>query len=223
MANVSSFIEEYIEKHFGLKPHVSFVNTDPYITLIHLRDFLLPSEKILVNQGNAKRVMETRDFMIYSLKSEFLEHVGLLTDRHYSELYADWNLEKGTGMLLAVSDSGPKNETLTWPAEVDEDTVRQIFMINSIHTEKKPDSIQYFWLTDRYLLIERSGIMVDIEKELIKIGNEEQLRLAKRPMEYQILRLYNLNKALNKTVAELFVDWDFHKDKGYHVLVLDEV
>ncbi|MGD7044753.1 Na-translocating system protein MpsC family protein [Jeotgalibacillus proteolyticus] len=222
MADLTSFIEEFVEKHFGQKPNVSMVFTHPYITLIHLQNFLLPSENILVQQGNEKRVLETRDFMIYSLKSEFLESIGSMTDRQYSELYADWNLETGTGMLLAISDSGQKNESLTWPDDVDEDTVRQIFMINSIHTEKKPDSIQYFWLNDRYLLIERSGIMVDIEKELIKIGNEEQLRLAKRPMEYRILKLFNLNEALNKTVTELFVDWDFHKDKGYHVLILDE-
>ncbi|KIL51134.1 Na-translocating system protein MpsC family protein [Jeotgalibacillus campisalis] len=222
-SSISFFIDEFFEKHFGEKPGKLSVISHSQSIVIHLEDFLLASEKILFKQGNSKQVLETRDFMIFTLKSEILQELEKITDLHFSELYADWNLEKGSGMLLAVTDSSQKADPLPWPSDVDEETVREIFLINSIYTEKKPDSIHYYWLNDQYLLIERSGILVDIEKELIKNGSEEQLRLAKRPMEHRIFKLFNIVGSLNRAVIELFADWDFHKDKGYHVLVLKQI
>ncbi len=83
-----------------------------------------------------------------------------------------------------------------------------------------PDRINYFWLEDELLVIERHGILIDIEKKLIENGIREELRLAKRPLEHRIIKLFNLETYLQRTIRNLYVDWDFEADKGYMVLMM---
>src|SRR5690606_10055188 len=137
------------------------------------------------------------------------------------ELYSDWNLEKETGILLAVSDVEASLTDFEWPVEADAEAVFEIIRLNSQRTQKIPDRINFFWLTDHLLVIERQGILIDIEKQLIDIGVVEELRLVKRPLEHRILKLFNLEAFVKKTIIDLFVDWDFEADKGYMILLME--
>lgn len=49
--------------------------------------------------------------------------------------------------------------------------------------QKTPAKTETFWLSDRLILIKRTGIFVQIEKELIEAGYTEVLQRVKRPME----------------------------------------
>ncbi|MGK7376765.1 hypothetical protein ACSFXN_02915 [Planococcus sp. 1R117A] len=51
----------------------------------------------------------------------------------------------------------------------------------------------------------------------------EQLKLAKRPLEYRLVEESELRKILKREVLETFVDWNFNGDKGYMVLILDAI
>lgn len=62
--------------------------------------------------------------------------------------------------------------------------------------------------------------MIDIEKQLIANGIAEQLRLAKRPLEHRIIKLFDLQTPLKRAISDLYVDWDFDADKGYMVLLM---
>ena len=81
--------------------------------------------------------------------------------------------------------------------------------------------IESYWLNNTTVLIERLGIMVDIEKELIKNGATEELRLAKRPLEHRIMEFFKLEPVLKQEISELFVDWHFEEDKSYLVFLLE--
>ncbi|RLQ84929.1 hypothetical protein [Planomicrobium sp. Y74] len=78
-----------------------------------------------------------------------------------------------------------------------------------------------YWLSDRTILIRRSGIMVRIEQKLIKNGFVEELRLAKGPLELQVLEEVNLEDALKRTISEIFLEWNFENDVSYIVLLLE--
>ncbi|PKH08623.1 hypothetical protein [Planomicrobium sp. MB-3u-38] len=69
-------------------------------------------------------------------------------------------------------------------------------------------------------MIKRTGILVEIEKQLIKNGAADELKLAKRPLEYRITKFFNLDHFLPSPVEEIFVDWDFHQEYSYMVLIL---
>lgn len=125
-------------------------------------------------------------------------------------------------MLIATMEKDSLQGEFPWPKKVDEDILREIILLNSMRTQKIPDQTNFYWLSEQVLLIERIGILIDIEKKLVENGVKEELRLAKRPLELRIIQLFNLESVLNGQVLDLFVDWDFQQDVSYMVLLLEE-
>lgn len=219
---ITQYIELFLENHLGEKPEQVTVTLKPPFLLIHLAGFLLPSEKMFVDQGEWNRVLETRDLIIHSLKADLMSGLGEHTGHSVLDLFVDWNLANKSGLLVASLEKAASPEEFPWPEEVDQEAIREIILMNSMHTQKRPDQTNFYWLSDEILLVKRIGILVEIEKQLIKNGIVEELRLAKRPMEYRITKLFNLESLLNGRVLELFVDWDFHRDLSYMVFLLDK-
>ncbi|TDL31285.1 DUF2294 family protein [Jeotgalibacillus sp. S-D1] len=220
-SSVARFFSEFLEEQFGEKPGAVTVVRNPPFTVVYLEEFLLPTEKVLINRNELNRVLETRDFLIQTLKPEIMSGLKEISGDDFMGFYADWNVTQETGIFIAVGAQEGASENFKWPKEADEEGIRKVVLMNSSYTQKKPWQLHFYWLNDQLLLIERWGIMVDIEKELIKNGITEDLRLAKRPMEYQMKKLFNLDALLQRHVIELFADWDFELDKGYYVLVME--
>src|SRR5690606_1282436 len=144
------------------------------------------------------------------------------SDGKLTNLYADWNLSKRSGMLIATMEKDSLLGEFPWPKKVDEDILREIILLNSMRTQRIPDQTNFYWLNEQVLLIERIGILIDIEKELVKNGVTKELRLAKRPLELRITQLFNLETILNGQVLDLFVDWDFQQEVSYMALLLEK-
>lgn len=220
--DIASFATRFLEEHFGESPGSLHVYNKPPFTLIHLQGFLMPTEKLLLQKNNPSHVLETRDILMQSIKTDFTGELEKITGKETVKFYADWNLEKETGMLLAISGQEAAAADFEWPPEVDSESVKEIIKLNSQRTQKLPDQINYFWLTDTLLVIERHGIMIDIEKQLIANGITEELRLAKRPLEHQIIKLFNIQASLKRGITDLFVDWDFEADIGYMIFLMEK-
>ncbi|MBX0314128.1 Na-translocating system protein MpsC family protein [Planococcus glaciei] len=219
---VSVYTESFLEEHFGEKPEQVQVLFRPPFLLIYFTDFLLPTEEIFLKNGKWDTVLETRDILIQSVKDDFLKGLQKYSGHQPKNLYADWNLTKRNGLFIVTMEKENTVKGFEGPADVDYETLEEIILLNSIRTQKKPDQTNLYWLNDQTLLVERLGVLVDIEKELIKNGVTEELRLAKRPMEYRIVELFNLESVLKSSVQNLFVDWDFQQDVSYMVLFLDK-
>ncbi|WP_158599057.1 Na-translocating system protein MpsC family protein [Planococcus salinus] len=218
----SDFVSNLLEEYFGERPSsVNVVIEAPFI-LIHLQGFLMPSEKNLLKRNEIKRITETRDLLLNTLKPEIQDRLQHITRHEIEGVYADWNLEKETGLFIAVMASdGAKGENY-WPAEIDRNALKNKIIETSKKTQKEPDHTELYWLNHNLIVIKRLGIMVDIEKELIKNGVIDELRLAKRPLEHRLMDSAELKPIVNRDIIELFVDWDFEKDKAYLVLILQE-
>jgi len=217
---IRHYTENFLVEHFGENADQIRVIYAPPFLVIHLNGFLLPSERIFVEQGQIDKVLETRDILIQSVKLTLLEEIQQYTDNKLLDLYADWNLHQQTGLLIITMETGASDCPL--PPTVNEEALYEIVLMNSMRSQRKPDEINFYWLSDQVLLIERIGILVDIEKQLLKNGLNEELRLAKLPMERRILSLFNLESHLNRQVVDLFVDWDFSQDRSYMVFILAE-
>lgn len=219
---ISSYIQMFLEEHFGEKPEqVTATLRYPFL-LIHLTGFILPTERMFVERGAWNKVQEIRDLLMNSVKNDLLAGLQQYSTGKLTNLYADWNLQKKSGLLIATFEKNDWTDDFSWPPEVDEETLKEIIILNSMHTQKVPDQTNFYWLSEQILLIERIGILIDIEKQLIEDGVTEKLRLAKRPLELRIIRLFNLETVLNGRVLDLFVDWDFKENISYMVLFLEK-
>ncbi|WP_211656269.1 Na-translocating system protein MpsC family protein [Planococcus alpniumensis] len=220
-SEISGYISTTLRKHFGKGPTSVYVTIKhPFIT-IHFRGFLAPMEKLQIKQEESKRVLATRDIVMLDLKPEILQGLREVAEIELKELYADWNLTKETGMIIGVMNEETTEDTENWPDNVNPEVVRKKIDEASRHAEKTPDRTDIYWLNERTILVRRSGILVRIEKELIKNGFIEALKLSKRPLEHELLEEVGLEQALNRTTSEIFLDWDFEKDVSYIVLLLE--
>lgn len=220
-SEISGYISMLLRKHFGKGPTSVYVTINrPFIT-IHLHGFLAPMERILVKRGEVKRVLETRDLMMLDLKTGIIQGLKEVADLELNELYADWNLEKETGLIIGIMDEETEEDG-KWTDDASEEAFRKRIEEASWKTEKVPGYTEAYWLSDRTVLVRRSGVLVEIEKELIKNGYVEELKLTKRPLEHKMLVEAGLEAVLKRTITETFLDWNFEEDKSYTVFLLEQ-
>jgi uncharacterized protein YbcI len=137
------------------------------------------------------------------------------------EFYYDWNLHNKSGLLAGIAS----NETMA-PSAVNEQYAGR----NRIHEEisnisrqsqKEPLEIYSCSLNPRTVVLIRNGLLVAIEKQLIRQGLQEHLKLAKRNLEKSLLHNNNhFESIFGCKVNDIFVDWDFELDKSLIVFTL---
>lgn len=218
---VGSYISTLLRDHFGKGPTSVFVTVKPPFVSIHLRGFLAPTEKILLKQQEHRRVLETRDLLMNQLAADIKLDLWKIGKLEIENVYADWNLEDQTGMILAIMVEKSPAKDIKWDSDVHMESIREEVEEASRKAQKTPESTELYWLNNRMLLIERSGIFVGIEKELIRGGFIEELKLVKRPLERRLLLQTRIEEILKQPISEVFLDWNFITDKGYIVLLLE--
>ncbi|MBV7506028.1 DUF2294 domain-containing protein [Bacillus sp. sid0103] len=220
---LAGFIGRTLRENFGKGPESVFVSYNHSVMTVYLRNFISPSESVLLGQQQETMVQTTRDLLMQTLIPEFKAYIKILTDMDVSEFYYDWGLHNKSGIFVCIgstsSESDPQYEKqYHYPGQ---DSLHQEINRISLQAEKAPEDVVSYLLNERTLVVVRNGILVPIEKELIRLGNFEALRLAKRNLEKRLLHgSGNFESILQTKVNDIFVDWDFNRDKSVIVLIL---
>ncbi|MEH7303736.1 Na-translocating system protein MpsC family protein [Neobacillus drentensis] len=220
---LAGFIGRTLRENFGKGPESVFVSYNHSVMTVYLRNFISPSESVLLGQQQETMVQTTRDLLMQTLIPEFKAYIKILTDMDVSEFYYDWGLHNKSGIFVCIgstsSESDPQYEKrYHYPGQ---DSLHQEINRISLQAEKAPEDVVSCLLNERTLVVVRNGILVPIEKELIRLGNFEALRLAKRNLEKRLLHgSGNFESILQTKVNDIFVDWDFNRDKSVIVLIL---
>lgn len=219
-AELSSYISKTLRDSFGKGPESVHVSLGKTFIIVYIRNFLTPTEKVLLNQKQDENVQQTRDLVMHTLIPEIKAYIKIVTGMEIREFYYDWGLHNKSAMFTGIcSDSTgidvPINEEFTGKAEL----LDEINKLSS-ESEKKPEEIYACQINHRSIMVIRNGILVRIEKQLIRQGMQEQLKLAKRTLEKGLLHNNNHFEGILKTqIIDIFVDWDFDLDKSVIVLV----
>ncbi|MCK6259080.1 DUF2294 domain-containing protein [Fictibacillus sp. KIGAM418] len=221
--DLSSYIGRILRDHFGRGPGSVFVTlSEPYVAM-YFTKFLSPTERSLLNTNQAAFVQKIRDMLMEQLIGEITDYLKLQLGIDIQEFYYDWNLDTQTGIFVAVSKDSPDN--LLAGAYKNQEQVHTEIDRVSFKAEKSPDEVTSFLLNDRTLIIFRDKILVSIEKELIELGKDETLRIAKRRLERRLVAEHTpqLEKLLGTTIADYFIDWDFELDRSATIFILDPI
>ena len=220
---LAGYIGRTLRENFGKGPESVFVSYNDSVMTIYLRNFISPSESVLLGQQQEIMIQTTRDLLMQTLIPEFKAYIKILTSMEVNEFYYDWGLHNKSGLFVCIGstliESDTKSEK-TYNYHGQESLHREIKRI-SLQAEKTPEEVHSYLLNERTLVVIRNGILVPIEKELIRLGNFETLRLAKRNLEKRLLHNSgNFEAILQRKVNDIFVDWDFYRDKSVIVLIL---
>lgn len=219
-SKIGSYISSLLRDHFGKGPTSVYVTIKHPYVVVHVRGFLAPTEKILVKQKQSRRVLETRDLLLDDLKQSIQLEMWKIASLDIKQIFTDWNLKNQTGVFIALLEPEPSDNDGVWPEDIDIEAFKLEATDASQKAQKKPETMNVTRLNDRSIMIARTGLFVEIEKELIKNGYIEELRIAKRPLETRLIKQSKLESILKQNIDEVFVDWDFENDAGYMVLIL---
>ncbi|WP_138417939.1 DUF2294 domain-containing protein [Aquibacillus sediminis] len=221
-AELSTYISKFLRDNFGKGPE--FVHCSIYSTFItiYIRNFITPPESILVSQNKTERMIETRDLVINSLAPEIKANIYHITGMKVNEFYYDWGVHNKSAMFTCVcTDENDHDKKIngSYPHQVEME--KEIARLSTV-AQKEPEELISYQLNNRTLLFIRNGILVRIEKELIRDGLEEQLKLAKRRLEKGLLHNNtHFEEILGTKVIDIFVDWDFALDKSVMLFIIN--
>lgn len=117
------------------------------------------------------------------------------------------------------TDDGSKLSECVYP---EKEAIHAEIISVSAQAQKTPEEVASYLINARTLLVIRNGILVPIEKQLIRQGLTDQLVIAKRALEKRLLHNNNNFEAILQTqVIEIFVDWNFELDKSVIVFILN--
>lgn len=216
---ISSYIGRLLRENFGRGPgHVLATWSHPFLS-VHLSNFLSPMEKSLMANNKSIYVHKTRDLMMETLMKDITSYIELTLNQTVSEFNYDWNLDHMTGMFI-IRMKGHDCEIVPYP---NKEKVEEVMIEVSAIAQKKPESIYSHLLNKRQLILVRKGILINIEKEFIKLGFKENLMIAKRNLEKRLLkeRRRDFEAHLNKKVIDEFTFWNFERDSSYIIFILE--
>ncbi|MEW9672777.1 DUF2294 domain-containing protein [Ammoniphilus sp. 3BR4] len=219
---LAKLIGKLLRDNFGRGPEFIYVSIADHYLVVYLKNFMSPMERILMDTGKEDIVIKTRDTLIQTVYPEIKAYINMVTGLEVEEFYYDWGLQNQSGCLFCKCSNSVSN---LQSIELDYQGKQQLHdeIINlSKKVQKAPHEISSFLLDSRYLIITREGILVAIEKEFIRLGLLEQLRIAKSNVEKKYLHNNShLESILKNPIIDCFIGFNFHKDKIHFVFVLN--
>lgn len=217
---ITSYMGKLLRDYFGKGPESVYVSIGHTFIVIYMRNFMTPSERVLLEQEHISIIDQMREKLMQMMLPEISGYIQIVTGAKPREFYYDWSLHNRTGMMVAicgepVPGGQPVNEAYAGKQEAEQEIIRI-----SQKAQKAPETIYSCEISPRLFLFVRSGILVRIEKELIRLGHSELLKGVKRNLEKSYLHNNSwLETALNRRLADSFTDWDFDLDRSVTLLV----
>ncbi|USB34055.1 Na-translocating system protein MpsC family protein [Paenibacillus sp. YPG26] len=208
---ISSFTGKLLRNRFGKGPESVNVSIGECGIAIHIRNFISPVEQFLLDKEEEQALRYTRELLMKSLLPELSAYMkaelGLVTE----ELYYDWGLHNASGMIVGLFElHSEKSAPYRGQKSVHDHVIKVSGMV-----QKEPVHIDSWWLNSKTLIVVREGILIILEKELLDLGYENILKSTKRKMEKRYLdQETGFTKVLNKTLSDIYVDWDFSQDRS---------
>ncbi|PYI51388.1 Na-translocating system protein MpsC family protein [Paenibacillus flagellatus] len=218
---IGSYVGKRLRDTFGKGPESVFVSIGHTYIAIYLRNFMAPPERVLLEQKQEAIVRRMRDYLMKPLLPDVADYIGTVAGIRPNEAFYDWELSNRSGMIVfgcgdPIADSPPPDGDYPGKEEVERELASA-----GVHPLIDRDGVRSFEINPRTIVAIRHGILLPIERELLRLGHGESLKELKRSIEKQRPdRRMAFESALRRTVVDLFVDWDFERDKGVFVFVL---
>ncbi|RUT33459.1 DUF2294 family protein [Paenibacillus zeisoli] len=217
---IASFTGKVFREHFGKGPESVVVSISHKFTTIYLRNFLINSERVLLEQNHESIIRQIRDQIMQRVVPEITSYLKLVLGLEPEKLYYDWDFGSKNGMLVAIF---PEVIGVTEPQPKDypgkSETERELMRISG-RVQKEPLEVSSYEINPRTLLILRRGVLGELEKELIRLNCGELLRDVKRRLEKgYITGSSQMSSALGRTIADCFMEWDDELDQSITVIL----
>ncbi|ANF95730.1 Na-translocating system protein MpsC family protein [Paenibacillus bovis] len=218
ISQATSFTTKLLRNRFGKGPQSVNIALNDQCIIFHLREFISPVENFLLSQEEEEAFRYTRELIMKSMLPELRSFLQEHLEMEITDMYYDWGMHNASGIIVGLLEAGWK-DTLDYEGR--EAVHAQIIEVTR-HVQKAPEIITSWWVNPKTLVVFRQGIIILIEKELIDLGLGSLLKTAKRRLEKRmLLQAVQLDTVLGKSVADLYVDWNFDQDHSVIVYIFE--
>lgn len=219
---ISSYIGKLLRDNFGKGPESVFVSIKNVFITVYFRNFLSPIEQVLMEQNQQNIINHLRIKVFTSLIPEINLYIEMVTGNKIKEFYYDWSLHNKSGMFTCLCDNSFEDNDVYVENFYGKEGLEAEMIKLSYYAQRAPDKINSYELNSRTILVVREGIMVRLEKELVRRGHQDILRAVKKEMEKSYLHNnIDLEFILNKSIIDSFTAWDFQLDKSIFLFILN--
>jgi uncharacterized protein YbcI len=212
ITQLSSYMGKLLRERFGKGPESVHISLDSRCVTLQLHNFIGPVEKLLLEQQKVEAFRDTRVLVMESLIPEFNLFIERTVGYEIEDLYYDWDLETHSGILVGLFKCATDHEEDLY---VNKAAIHERIRKVTKDCEKMPEDVHSFWAGPRTLVIIREGLLVMIEKQLIELGYESTLRIAKRLLEkLHFAQDVQIEALLGRAISGMYLDWKFDKDKS---------
>lgn len=97
---MASHIGKLLRDAFGKVPQSIYASLHHPFIVIYFRNFITPTEKILLEQGQDTTVHHTRDLVMKSLIPKIKAYLLRLTGKELLEFYYNWEIHNHSGVFI---------------------------------------------------------------------------------------------------------------------------
>ncbi|WP_276353103.1 Na-translocating system protein MpsC family protein [Cohnella caldifontis] len=215
---ISGYVSKLLRQNFGRGPQICQTFAGGKHMLVHIRGFISPMEEVLMREGSDFQVEKARTAIIDRILGELEGIIRVSLEREVKEYYQDWNFPNNSGVLMFELDESIGESP---HAAFDTRLLEQEIVRISRLVQRAPDEIHTYVVSPRHYLVERNGILIAIEKALIKKGFAFELKSTKDELEKTYLhRQGRFDQICGAGVSDIFVDWSFKNDKSLMAFIL---
>lgn len=214
LEKIGEYVRDSLQRSFGQDLSACEVFLGSRYLVIYVRGFVSPMEAVLVGGGEIDAVAASRGLVVGKLLLECKAVVQLQLGVRVEEFYDDWSYPNNTGMIVGIlaEEQEYSNPPGDWQRldlfQADIERISKII-------QKVPEKTQIIPLTPRMLLVQRDGILIELEKAMIEKGYEKQLRATKADLEKGYFHHNALfEPIIGMALEDVFIDWNLQSDRS---------
>ncbi|MEW4371730.1 Na-translocating system protein MpsC family protein [Paenibacillus kandeliae] len=217
---VTQQLELLGQSQFGKSPSSIDIHANEHCIVIFLNDLTDSSDSRMpedLDERYTHVYILLDQFVFPAIKKKIEQATGSTIVNHF----IDWKEETNCASIVCAFNLEPDhiNEDL-YSGKADlHIKVSQI----TKDVQKTPTDIESFWMNPSILCIIRKGLLISLEKRIIKKGFNNALRVSKRELELdRFIEELPVEDILGKKLDSAFLDWDFENDHSLLVLTFEE-
>ncbi|WP_022795114.1 Na-translocating system protein MpsC family protein [Marinococcus halotolerans] len=217
---IASYTGKLLRERFGKGPETVFtVMKKPFI-IIHLQNFLTPMENIIMEEENEEEIQDLRENVMNRTLPSIVEHIQEKAQQRLGSFYYDFNIDHQTGIFVGVNKDIDDKERSS-SSFVGQKKLEEKISEFSTESAGTPKIVSSQMLTKKMILVVREGVLTEVDKELIRLGYDKELKRAKRQVEKRTLWEHrSFQSVAGQKVKDYFVDWDFENNRSIIVFIL---
>ncbi|WP_322923763.1 Na-translocating system protein MpsC family protein [Paenibacillus campi] len=204
------------QSQFGKSPESVTIRANEHSVVIFLNELIDPDDERLPDDPDERYThvyILLDQFVFPAIRRKIESAAGQKIIHHF----IDWKEEVNCACIAIMFELAPdrkKEDLYTGKAEL-HIRVSQI----TEDVQKSPAEIESYWIDSTTLVVIRKGLLISLEKRIIKKGFNNALRVSKRELELdRFIHDLPVRAILGKTLEQAFLDWDFANDISLMVL-----